>query len=168
MALSNIAKSFLLVSIALLASTPAGQSLSATGPRIAGACNPTKVKFALSAHDTETTSTSPVSIVDTGMTFTQAKPGCVIVDFQAIYGLADPPPGAMFIRAVLAHSGGTTVAGRPDLIRVSLADSDSETRSMEFVFPDVTPGNYVIRMKVNSSNGGGVTVDFPDTVVHYD
>jgi hypothetical protein len=168
MILSRMAKSFLLVAVVLVASAPFDRSQSATPPRVVGACNPTKVKFALSTHDTGTASTSPVNITETGMNFTQAKTGCVIVDFPASTGLSDPPPGAMFIRAVLTQGGGEALTVRPEMVRLSFSSSDFDTRTLEFVFPNVTPGSYVLRMQVNSSNGGGVSVDFPNTVVRYD
>jgi hypothetical protein len=168
MVFSKTAKSFLLVAaVALLVALPAAHSRAAPAPRIVGACNPSKVKFSLSARDTETTSASPVNIADTATTFTQARTGCVIVDFTATDGLTDPPPGAMFIDAMLVHSGGAEVPGRPSSATLNFAASGFENRAIQFVFPDVTPGNYVLRMRVSSSNGGGVLVSSPNTVVHY-
>jgi hypothetical protein len=168
MILSSPAKSFLLVAaVALLMPLPADRSGATPPPRVLGSCAPSKVKFALSSHFTPTASTDPVNITDTAFSFTQARQGCVIVDFTASDDLSDPPPGTLEIGAVLKRSDGATLPGRPSIARVNLAASGFDTRTIQFVFPDVAPGQYVIRMQVDSPNGGGVDVSSPNVVVHY-
>jgi len=160
------APSFLLAaSVALL--IPADHSGAAPPPRILGSCNPSKVKFSLSSHFTTTTSTAAVNITDTALSFTQSKQGCVIVDFTSAEGLSDPPPGTVDISAELKDSGGTTLPGRPSVAHIQLAASALDTHTIQFVFPDVPPGVYEIRMRLNSPNGGAVEVSSPNTVVHY-
>jgi hypothetical protein len=167
MIFSNVAKSFLFTCAALLMALPVVQSRAAPAPRISGACNPTKVKFALSGRGTTTTSTTLTNLPETAIPFTQARTGCVILDFTASIGLSDPPPGGVNIRAALAHSDGTAVSGRPFSVRLNFPDGNFDTRTIQFVFPNVTPGSYIIRMQTDSSNGGGIHVSSPNTVLHY-
>jgi hypothetical protein len=168
MSFLNSAKSVLLLgAVALLIAPPVDRAHSAPAPRNTGACSPTKVRYALSNRDTATTSTNPVTIVDTAVRFIQARAGCVIVDFTSKDGLDDPPPGTMFIRATLKRSDGTVVSGRPSGAQLNFTTGEPEIRTLQFVFPDVTPGNYLLRMQVESSAGGGVVVSAPNTVVHY-
>jgi hypothetical protein len=167
MIFSKTAKSFVLGANVALLLIPAGHSTAAPPPRILGSCNPSKIKFALSSNFTPTTSTTAVNITDAAFSFTQARQGCVIVNFTSSDALSDPPPGTVNITAVLKNSGGTALPGRPSVAHVNLAASGFDTRTIEFVFPDVPPGAYVIRLQMSSPSGGGVEVSSPNTVVHY-
>lgn len=165
---SNTTKPFAFAGVLALAMTlPMDASRSAPAPRITGSCSPTKVKFSLSTRGTTTTSTDPVTIDETAISFTQAKTGCVIVDFTASKQLDDPPPGTIVIRPLLKDSGGATLPARPSSVVLTFTTGDSDVRTIQFVFRDVVPGNYTIRMQMNSSDGGGILVSAPNVVVHY-
>jgi len=158
---------FLVSGLALAVILPIDVSPAAPAPRITGGCTPTKVKYALSTRGTTTTSTSPVTVDDTAVNFTQAKTGCVIVDFTAFQQLDDPPPGTIVVRALLKDSGGTALPGRPSSVVLNLTTGDGDVRTLQFVFPEVVPGNYSLRMQMSSPSGGGILVSAPDVVVHY-
>jgi hypothetical protein len=164
----TFSKALLLVaSIALLSVPPIDASHSAPAPRITGSCSPTKVRYALSTRGTTTTSTDPVTIADTAISFTQAKTGCVIVDFTAFKELDDPPPGTIVIRPLLKNSSGAALPARPSTVVLNLATGNGDVRTIQFMFPDVVPGNYTLRMQMNSMSGGGILVSAPNVVVHY-
>jgi hypothetical protein len=167
MALSNSAKSLLLAGAAALVMALPVDQARAVPPRTLGACTPTKVKFALSRRTTTTALTSFVNLPDTGFGFVQARRGCVIVDFTAFEQINDPPPDIIYIRAQLKKRNGTIVSGRPSSARLNFTVGGSDSRTTQFVFPNVTPGRYVINMQAASSSGGGLTVSSPNIVVHY-
>jgi hypothetical protein len=173
MILSSITKPFLCAATAtlLLAAWPSGAALAAPAPRVIGSCSPTKVKFVLSSRGTTTPADGVlINIPDTGFAFTQAKRGCVIVDFTSYTQVTDAAQDTVVIRATLKPSGGSAFLGRPTDARLQPANTNFDTRTVEFVFSDIPPGTYTLRMLMGgnaATTTDTVLVSFPNVVVHY-
>lgn len=115
-------------------------------------CSPTKVKGSVSALDTGTT-TSPafVNIPEATVAFKQGgtTASCVIVRFSA-HAFADAGL-SLVIRAYLDN----TTAALPAEVTYATGENlpGGGARSYEFVFPNVAPGNHLVRMQFRSATG---------------
>src|SRR4051794_2471887 len=133
---------------------------------LTGGCTPTKVDYSASSlPDSTTTSSGFVNVPETVVSFTQggASASCVIVRFTtttysqfAIDGLA--------IRARLDN---TTVGLPGDLAVRSESDMFGYPRTLEFLFPNVSPGAHTIRMQFSNSKGNTSHIAERVTIVHH-
>jgi hypothetical protein len=173
MILSSITKPFLCAGAAalLLAALSSGGALSAPAPRVVGSCNPAKVKFVMSSRGTTTPADGVViNIPDAAFAFTQAKRGCVIVDFTAFAEVTDATQDSVVIRATLTPSGGTAFLARPTDARFQPANTNFDIRTVQFLFANVPPGAYTVRMLMAgnaATTTDTVLISSPNVVLHY-
>ena len=147
-----------LLMLALL--TPPAASAAPT----IGACSPTKVKYIVSTLVHQTNLPTYGNIPEAALGFVQGgiRASCVIVRFSA--EVFAGPSDFLYLRAFL---DGTTAA-LPVEIQFAVADATGPSaRSFEFVFPNVPPGNHVVRMQYRSGGGGFVTIWDHTTVLQY-
>ncbi|HET7679359.1 MAG TPA: hypothetical protein VFK79_04395 [Xanthobacteraceae bacterium] len=106
------------------------------------------------------------NIPEAAVIFTQGgtRPTCVLVQFSAqTFQLGGD---SVMIRATLDN----ITAAIPAEVQYSTAPNNaviSGAYSYQFVFPNVAPGNHILRMQFRSAGGGGVFVHRHTTVVHY-
>jgi hypothetical protein len=140
-------------------------------PRILGSCNPTKTKFALSVRGTTANANGVLVNVNEGaFAFTQTARGCVLVDFSAFLQVTDAAQDSVIVQATLTAGSGGPVLGRPSNALFQPANNNADTRAAEFVFADVMPGTYTVRLQMSGSaatTSDTVMVNDPNIVVHY-
>jgi hypothetical protein len=113
---------------------------------------------------------SLVNIAETGFGFRQARSGCVIVDFTAYVEVTDFTQDSVVVRATLTPNGGATVLGVPTDARFQPANNEYDVRTVEFVFANVAPGSYRLRMLMGGTSAtptDTIHVASPNVVVHY-
>jgi hypothetical protein len=110
-----------------------------------------------------TSSTTFVNIPQTALDITVggAEPTCVIVVFTAQTQTTSTEN--MLVRAVIPGLG----AGVPADFSMGPGTGTTEARPAQFVFEDVAPGDYTVRMQYRSVPGTTVTVTRPTVVVHH-
>jgi hypothetical protein len=152
------------VSLVVLAIMAA--STVARAQTISGTCTPSADKFIASKDGRPTTSTNYTNLSGASIGFTQggASSSCVLVSFTGNPGI--DPSTTMIVRATLdGHTMaipdelffGTNMSGVPFF----------DTRSANFIFPNVAPGQHRIRMQFKSSNGGLVQFTQTTLIVRY-
>jgi hypothetical protein len=124
------------------------------------------VTFRAATSRESTSSTAFSNIPDAGVNFTVGgdDPTCVVVVFSA-----EAQTGLdrnMAVRARLLS--GIGVGEPPQVFFGRHADVGLHTRSMQFVFPEVPPGNQSLRIQFRSTGPGDVVrIGARTTVVHH-
>jgi hypothetical protein len=156
---------------ALTTTTAAAQTLvrppvsAAEAPVVQAVCTTTVSKAKVSKTARVTTGTTFVDVIDTQIGFIQggSSPSCVIVSFSAEASAAANT--AMVVEALLDG-----VVCQPDgnfFVASTAAVVGIADRAMNYVCPDVAPGNHLAKIHFRSSSGGAVTLAFRTTIVHY-
>jgi hypothetical protein len=139
----------------------------ASASSVVGGCEPTKIKYQAAIHNSNTTSTSFVTVPEATVGFVQGGVGasCVLVEFWAEATAAK----VMYVRVLMDNA----TAGLP-ASTVFTADDDEDndgccvrTRGMKFILPNVTPGNHKISVQYLSFDGSVVGLQRHTTIVHY-
>jgi hypothetical protein len=122
----------------------------------------TGLKFVTFASISATTSTNFVAVPATGISFVQARAGCVIVAFSA-EAYAAPAGGFVQVQALLDNE---KLCG-PNAVILTSSDV-SETRAMNFVCKGVAAGNHTIKMQYRATGAGSTALIGGRTItVHF-
>jgi hypothetical protein len=144
----------------LVASWP----VDATAQDVQGSCTVNRATFrAETTGGGSTSSTTFVNMPQAALNITVggANPTCVIVVFTAqTQTTADEN---MLVRARIPGIGN----GVPAELSMGPGTGTTEARPAQFVFDDVPPGDYTVRMQYLSVTGSTVTVTRPTLVVHH-
>jgi hypothetical protein len=129
-----------------------------------GTCTVNRATYRTSANCASTSSAAFANIPQTALDFTVggAAPTCVIVVFSAqTQTTADENMG---VRAVITGLG----SAQPADTFLGAGTGAVEARSTQFVFENVSPGDYTLRMQYRSgSDGSNVTICEPTSVIHH-
>jgi hypothetical protein len=129
-----------------------------------GTCTVNRATFRASANCASTSSASFVNIPQTQLDFTVggAAETCVIVVFSAqTQTAADENMG---VRAFITGLG----SGEPADTFLGAGTGAVEARSTQFMFENVSPGDYSLRMQYRSGlAGSSVTICEPTVVIHH-
>jgi hypothetical protein len=138
---------------------PAGAAAQAEG-----SCTVNRATFRSDPGFSSTNSATFVNIPDTALEIAVggADPTCVIVVFSAQTQTTENEN--MAIRARIPGIGN----GEPEEVNFGPGTGAVEARAAQFVFEEVPPGNYTLRMQYRSSVGATtVTIGKPTVVVHH-
>jgi hypothetical protein len=138
---------------------------AATARSSSGMCSPTQVQYTTSNLSFKTKSTEDVAIKDSRMTINQAELGCVIVTVSA-EAHADQTYLTLSVildDTVVAEPGGVFFTPED-----GFAYSGIQARSFSFVLPNVAPGPHKLELRVNSSSGRLVRLDYRTIVAHHE
>ncbi len=129
-----------------------------------GSCAVNRVTYRAETNGGATTSsTTFVGIADAvvNITVAGADPTCLIVVFTAQTQTTDDEN--MVVRARIAGIG----IGIPAEFATGPGTGTTEARPAQFVFEDVPPGDYIVRIQFRSVTGTAVTLSRPTVVVHH-
>ena len=151
-------RGFLGAALIVVALWPAGAAAQAQGT-----CTVNRATYHVGANCASTSSTTfvniPQALVD--VTVGGTAPTCVIAVFSTqTQTTADEN---MLVRARIAGIG---IADPADT-GLGAGIGSVEARSAQFVFEDVPPGDYTVRMQYRSVPGTTVTICEPTLVVHH-
>ena len=153
---------------AATAQSPQQNSAAQPLATVSGGCAPTALRYVTVTTGITTTSTSFVTVSGTTINFVQGgtTAKCVIVSFSA---MADAvASNVMIVQAVL--DGNTIIPCQPGATDFAASFATATPRSahtMNFVCPNVAPGNHSIKMQYVSVYGGAVSLDHRTMIVHY-
>jgi hypothetical protein len=119
-------------------------------PVAAGTCNPNRVAFKTSANQNSTYSLDFVNIPQSGVNITVGgtNPSCVIVTFSASARVYN---SIMFVRARIAQLN--AIAHPESAWFTGHSGNVFHAHAMQFVFPNIPPGQYTVWIQFRSSNG---------------
>jgi hypothetical protein len=149
---------------AVLAAALVMAALWPTDAAAQGTCTVNRATFRTEANFASTDSTTFVSIPQTALDITVggAAPTCVIVVFSA--ETQTTVNENMGVRARISGFG----IGEPAEVFFGPGTGAVEARAAQFVFEDVPPGDYTVRMQFRSAIAGTtVTIGRPTMVVHH-
>jgi hypothetical protein len=128
-----------------------------------GSCTVNRATYRVGANCANTTSTEFVNIPQglQDVTVGGANPTCVIAVFSAQTQTTDDEN--MVVRAFIPGIG----VAVPDNTAFGPGTGTAEARAAQFVFEDVPPGDYSVRIQYRSVTGSNVTLCEPTLVVHH-
>jgi len=139
-------------------------SADAAAQNVQGSCVVNRATFrAQTTGGGSTSSTTFVNVPNAGLNVTVggANPTCVIVVFTA--QTQTTANENMLVRARIPGIGN----GVPAEFSMGPGTGTTEARPAQFVFNNVPPGNYTVRMQYRSVPGTTVTITRPTMVVHH-
>jgi hypothetical protein len=129
-----------------------------------GTCNPNRVTFRIATSQEGTTAIDFVNVpggyvnINVGGT----SPSCVIATFSAS---ARANNSIMFVRARIQQLG--AIAEPASAFFAEPSGVFFKAHSMQFVFPNIPPGQYTVRAQFRSQNGQLVVVGSRTLTVEY-
>jgi hypothetical protein len=138
--------------------------VGAAAQNVQGSCVVNRATFrAQTSGGGSTSSTTFVNIPNTALNLTVggANPTCVIVVFTA--QTQTTANENMVVRARIPGIG----IGVPAEFSMGPGTGTTEARPAQFVFENVPPGDYTVRMQYRSIPGTTVTLTRPTLVVHH-
>ena len=149
---------------AVLAATLIMAALWPTDAAAQGSCTVNRATFSAGADCASTNSTDFINIPQAALDITVggAAPTCVLVVFSAQTQTTSNEN--MNVRARIAGIG----IGEPEDVTFGAGTGALETRAAQFVFKDVPPGDYTLRMQFRSVVAGThIKICEPTLVVHH-
>src|SRR6476620_581694 len=160
-----------MVSMALLASATPGLAVSEHIPSsraalVKGSCSPERMKITVATDFNTTTSKTFVRVTNSQISFTQGgtAPSCVIVSFTSE---ASAAANEVMRMRVLLDSSTTCLPDDNIFVRSNATVTDLADRAMNFVCPDIAPGDHDVQVQYRSTNGGSVSLAFRTQIVNY-
>ena len=126
-----------------------------------GTCETTGTKVKVSEIYHKTPSMAYVPVNETAISFTQRRPGCVIVSFSAVADVH--PDDTMFVIATV-DGFGCSPYDVPFLIG---GNNLGNVRAMNFLCVNVQTGHHTAKIMFRSTVGERVAFEDRTTIVHY-
>jgi hypothetical protein len=147
----------------ILAAILAMAALWATDAAAQGSCVVNRATVEATPDCARTESKSFVNIPHEALNITVGgtAPTCVIVAFSAQAETTSEEN--MNVRAHLVGIG----IGEPEDVTFGAGSGTLEARATQFLFANVPPGNYTLRMQFRSQTGTNVKICEPTVVVHH-
>ena len=129
-----------------------------------GSCKmPTQMVFRVSETEQLTRSATARNIVETALSFTQGKAGCISITFAA-----EVSTDAGQHMQVKPFIDGGALEPLPNVVAFVAAENDSfRVHNMEFVVANVPAGAHNLVMQFFSTDGGQVLISQHSTIVRY-